>query len=337
MRFFSSPRFSAPRRALIAALTLALAGCGGWFGRVPESGPIVALLPGDGATDAYARAVRRGLNRVTKELAIPVRTLAFQADEPDAERLQALREAAASDATLVLGAGVGPDTLVLQVAADFPQQRFAVIGSQIAAANVAAYDVREAQGAWLAGAAAGLLTRSSAVGYAGGTDAARMAPLQAAFAAGLAASNPRAQLLTRTMNDAANEWAGAVRAAAAGGADVMYLAGEHVPSAAFAAAAEHKLRLIVHWRDGDQPLEPPVVAAVVADPAEAVFQAGRDLYDAMWKGAMVRHLGVESPDAVRLALPRDASTELRERMEIYRKQIATGSVKMPDAGAPATP
>ncbi len=336
MRFFTSSRHVLSA-ALGAALVLTLTGCGGWFGRAAERGPIVALLPADAAEAPYSKAVQRGLERVTKELGIPVETLAYDHAGADTERQQALRDAAASDATLILAAGAEPDALVLDVADDYPEQRFAVIGSQTAGANVAAYDVLERQGAWLAGAAAGLLTRSNVVGYAAGAHSPRLEQLQAAFAAGLAESNPKAQLVGRTMNDSASEWAGSVRSAAAAKADVLYLAGENVPSSAFAAGREGNVSLIAHWRDGDRPLTPPVAAAVVADPAEAAFQAGRDLYDAMWKGGTVRRLGVEAPNAVRLALAPGVPADLKERMEIYRKQLATGGVKLPEAPAPQSP
>lgn len=335
-------RFSPPRRhvlsaALGAALVFTLAGCGGWTGRAAERGPIVALLPADAANASYSKAVQRGLDRITKELAIPVETLEYDDAGADAERQQALRDAAVSDATLILAAGTAPDALVLGLAGDYPEQRFAVIGSQTAAANVAAYDVLEKQGAWLAGAAAGLLTRSNVVGYAAGAQSPRLEQLQAAFAAGLAESNPQAQLVGRTMNDSASEWAGAVRSAAAAKADILYLAGENVPSSAFTAGRERNVNLIAHWRDGDRPLESPVTAAVVVDPAEAAFQAGRDLYDAMWKGGTVRRLGVEAPNAVRLALAPGASADLKERMEVFRKRLASGGVKIPDAPAPQSP
>lgn len=320
------------RRLLIstALATAMLAGCGGWMGRAPERGPIVALLPGNIASDPYSGAAHRGLLRIEKELGIPVQVLAPVGDS-EQTLPETLRSAASSDATLLIAAGDEPRKLLLDAAQEYPDQRFAVIGTQSAHANVAAYDLLTEQGAWLAGAAAGLLTRTNAVGYASG---AQGEAWQKAFVNGLTASNGQARLIARSDNASASEWAGAVRAAAEAKADVMYLAGENVPYGAYAAAREMKIALIAD-RHERGPLTPPLVAAVIIDPGEAVFQAGRDLYDAMLKGGTVRRLGVNTPNAVGLVLARSVPQAVHEQLEIYRKQLIVSAASAREDGKSA--
>jgi basic membrane protein A len=309
-----------------------LSGCGGWMGRAPERGPIVALLPGNVATDPYSKAAQRGLLRIEKELGIPVQVLAPADDSAQALR-EALRSAATSDATLLIAAGDEPHKLLLQAAQEYPDQRFAVIDTdtQSAQANVVTYDLLTEQGAWLAGAAAGLLTRTNVVGYASG---AQGQAWQQAFTDGLAASNGQAHLIARSDNGSAGEWAGAVRAATEAQADVVYLAGDDAPYSAYAAAREQKIALIAD-RHERGPLTSPLVAAVITDPGEAVFQAGRDLYDAMWKGGTVRRLGVNAPNAVGLVLARSVPQAVHEQLEIYRKQLTVSTASARKDGGPA--
>lgn len=312
------------KSSVAVLLTAALLGaCGGWTARAPERGPIVAVLPTD--NDAYTRAAHEGLMRIEKELGIPTKVLQLANDDTDPLGA-ALRAAADSEATLLLAVGETSRQRLLDIADSFPAQRFAVIDAETVRVNVAAYDLMEQQAAWLAGAAAGLLTRSNVVGYASpDNDAAT----RQAFADGLAASNRGARLIARTDNNGASEWAGAVNAASRDQADVLYLVGAQVPASAYAAATEANVAVIVdrHTREGV--LRKPVIAAAVTDPGEAIFEAGRDLYDAMWKGGMVRRLGVTSPNAVGLVFARGVPADVHEQLEVHRKQLAVRSAPAP--------
>lgn len=313
-------------KSLIAALLAAalLGACGGWTGRAAERGPIVALLPTESQADPAVRAAQEGLLRIEKELGIPTRVLPTPDD--DNKALEALRDAAASEATLLLAFGEVQRERLLAVAPEFPEQRFAVIDADTAAANVAAYDLMTQQAAWLAGAAAGLLTRTNVVGYASPHDD---AALRQAFADGLAASNRNARLVVRTHNAAASEWAGAVKAAGQAQADIVYFVGAHVPFSAFAAAEEADIAVIIDRHTREATLQKPVIAAAVVDPGEAILAAGRDLYDAMWKGGIVYRLGVTSPNAVGLVLARNVPADVHEQLEIHRKALAVRSAPAP--------
>lgn len=312
-------------KASVAVLSAALllGACGGWTGRAPERGPIVAVLPAN--NDPYSRAAHEGLKRIEQDLGIPTQVLQ-PADGNDDPLGAALRAAADSEATLLVAVGETPRQRLLDIAEKFPTQRFAVIDADTTRENVAAYDLMEQQAAWLAGAAAGLLTRSNVVGYASPDD---NATTRQAFADGLAASNRGARLVTRGNNSGASEWAGAVHAASREQADILYLVGSQVPASAYAAATEANIAVIVdrHTREGM--LRKPVIAATVTDPGEAIFEAGRDLYDAMWKGGIVRRLGVTSPNAVGLVLARGVPAEVHEQLEVHRKQLAVRSAPAP--------
>ena len=111
---------------------------------------------------------------------------------PEAEAMKAaLRKLAESDAKMVISFGGQTDEAVQRVAWEFPEQRFTVIQGSLLRPNLAAYEVLQEQSAFLAGAAAGMLTKTNVVGHMSGLRVRPGLKARAAFAGGLAATNPR--------------------------------------------------------------------------------------------------------------------------------------------------
>lgn len=251
--------------------------------------------------------------------------LAVDAYASEQAAMDALRAAARSRATLLLAAEEAPAELLRRIAAEFPDQRFALIGASNPAPNIAAYTVRTAQGVWLAGAAAGLLSGARLVGYLANDET---ADLQPAFAAGLATTNPAARLIeTRLERGAAP--AAALKALATQGADVLYVDLPDLALAQAAAAAPPGVMLLCHNHGETAVPAPPLMAALQTDPGAAVFEAGRDLYDAMWKGGSVRRLGLENPEAVRLHIATAVPDEIHRTLEHYQQRLIAGTVVAP--------
>jgi basic membrane protein A len=319
------------RRRLLAAgaSVAALAGCGRWRSPAPERGPIAAMLPGRIDDGGANEAAYRGLLRIRDELGIPV-TFADRVP-PDEESVKAaLRELAESDAKMVIANGTHTSAATQRVAWEFPAQRFTVIQGDLTRPNLAIYAVAREQSVWLAGAAAGLLTKSNLVGHVAGPRDAAALKARAAFAGGLAHSNPKAGLLTSF----AGEPAAAPRTAQAeidAGADILYVMLEAGPDGAIQAARARGVPLIGDVRDWVAARPDAFVASAVADPGFAVFQAGRDLFDNIWEGDLVRRYGVRDPDAVRLALAAGAPETVRTRVAGLTQQLAVGSIKIPEA------
>jgi basic membrane protein A len=323
-----------PRRRLLAAgaAAAALGACGRWQSPAPEHGPIAALFPGRIDDGGINEAAYRGLARIRDELAIPVQFVDGIA--PDEERLKdVLRDLARTDAKMVIANGVVTSAPVQRVAWEFPQQRFTVIQGDLRRPNLAIYAVQPEQSIWLAGAAAGLLTRSNVVGHVAGPRGAATLKGRAAFAGGLAHTNDKARLLS-TFTATSDDPARARRAALAeidAGADVLYATLDAARSGATAAGRERGVKQIGDVRDWVA-LQPDVfVASAVADPGFAVFQVGRDLFDNVWEGDLVRRFGVRAPDAVRLALALDAPAAVHARVTVLTQELAAGSIKIPEA------
>ena len=289
------------------------------------------MFPGRIDDGGFVEAGYRGLMRIRDELGIPVTYV--DGIRPDAEAMKvALRELADSGAKLVIAHGGQASEAVQRVAWEFPQQRFVSIQGHLTRPNLAIYEVLQEQSAWLAGAAAGLLTKSNVVGHMSGLQVRPGLKARAAFAGGLAYTNPRARLLTNfsgTQDDAAV----AKRIALAqidAGADVIFTMLNAGRTGAIEACRERGVKQIGNVADWVAAMPDVFVASAVSNAGVAVFEAGHDLSDNMWKGELVKRFGVRYPDAVRLALAPTVPQPVRLRIEGLTKEMAVGAIAIPE-------
>jgi basic membrane protein A and related proteins len=322
------------RRALsaIGALgALALSGCATDYGRPPESGPIAAMFPGRIDDDGFMEAGYRGLVRAGKELGIPVKHVA---DVPlERERmLAALRELAATKATLVIGFGEATSEAVQHAAWEFPEQLFVTIQGSLTRPNLATYSVQPEQPAWLAGALAGMLTRSDTVGHIAGARNIPAQHMRAGFFAGLKTVRPQARLLsTFTGSDDDAELTRRVTLGQIdAGADIVFAMLGTSQSGAVAACRARNVRQIGGVRDWVAAMPDAFVASAVADPGYAIYMAARDLRDNLLKGEIVKRFGLHYPEAVRLALAPSVPSDAQARLERYRERIVAHGIVIPE-------
>src|SRR5258708_40136097 len=73
---------------------------------------------------------------------------------------------------LVIGGGGQTQAAVYKIAKRFPKVHFSIVGGNEgeSAPNVAGYDVKQAEIAYVAGAAAAMLSRNGAISYVGGVE-----------------------------------------------------------------------------------------------------------------------------------------------------------------------
>jgi basic membrane protein A len=320
------------RRLLLAGGgAAALAACARWKSAAPEHGPIAAMFPGRIDDGGFMEAGYRGLLRIRDEFGIPVDFVDRVPAEDDAMK-EALRDLARSDAKMVIAHGDQTSAAVQRVAWELPEQRFTAIQGHLMRPNLAIYAVLREQSAWLAGAAAGLLTGSNVVGHLSGLRTPPALKVRAAFAAGLVHTNPKARLLT-SFSGARDDPAAAKRVALAqidAGADLLYATLGRARSGAIEACRERGVKQIGDVLDWVAAMPDVFVASAVADAGFAVFQVGRDLYDNIWKGELVKRFGVRDPDAVRLALAPAAPEAVRSRVTLFTQELAAGSIRVPE-------
>lgn len=142
-----------------------------------------------------------------------------------ADMEQALTNLATKNA-LVIGVGGQTQAAVLNVAKRFPKVKFSIVGGNKDAfpSNVAQYDVKQAEIAFVAGAAAAMLSKTGVVSYVGGLEIPSIVNAGKEFANGAAYVNPKIKAVvnfTGDFDDVAKSKE-ATLAAIAQGADIHY-------------------------------------------------------------------------------------------------------------------
>jgi basic membrane protein A len=169
------------------------------------------------------------------------------AEGPDAERV--MRDLAAQGHQLVFATSFGYLEPALRVAAEFPGVKFEHAGGHKTAPNLNTYNARYYEGRYLAGLLAGRMSRSGVAGYVAGFPVPEVIQGINAFALGMRAVNPKAQVRVLWLNtwfDPAKEREAALTLVNQG-ADLLT---NHSASPAVAQAAEEKgVKLIGYQSD----------------------------------------------------------------------------------------
>jgi basic membrane protein A len=142
-----------------------------------------------------------------------------------ADMEQALNSLATKN-DLIIGVGGQTQAAVIKVAKRFPNKKFSIVGGNNSAAtpNVAGYDVKQAEIAYVAGAAAAMLSQTGAVSYVGGMEIPSIVNAGKEFGNGARSINPKIKYVenyTGDFDDVAKAKE-ATLAAIAQGADVHY-------------------------------------------------------------------------------------------------------------------
>ncbi|MBM3342498.1 MAG: BMP family ABC transporter substrate-binding protein [Betaproteobacteria bacterium] len=284
-----------------------------------------ALLAGKLDDGGYMEYGYRGLKRAQSAFDLSLTVIDQVPPEP-ARLLHALRELAQSGARLVIAHGGQNDGAAREVADAYPDLQFVVTQGSVHGGNLASYEVRQEQSAFLAGVAAARLSKSGVVGHVSGIRVRPGLLGRAAFAAGVAAANSKVRLLTTfcgTQDDAAVA-SRVVAAQIAAGADLIFTMLNAALPGAIAACRAHGVRLIGNVRDWGS-IHPDVFAgSAMADVGLGVYAACRD-WVAGERLSGIKHFGVESAEAVRLNLSPLAPNTLVAELELWRARLAVGT------------
>ncbi|MFB8031158.1 MULTISPECIES: BMP family ABC transporter substrate-binding protein [unclassified Streptomyces] len=226
----------APSRTLLPPVAVAasvlsglllLTACGGSSAAEDDDGTLKVgvLFPGSLSDDGFMGSAYLGYQRAAKKHAGAVEfSKVEQVATADYEKAL-VRFATGSD--LVISLGGQTDADVRNVAARFPDVKFAEIGGPAdgkPTANLSLYDPQQAEAAFLAGAAAALLTESGKIGFVGGAELPAIVNAAGEFGNGAAAADPAVKVLPPQYVGDFNDVAKAKQSALAdfgAGADVL--------------------------------------------------------------------------------------------------------------------
>jgi basic membrane protein A and related proteins len=250
------------------------------------------------------------------------------AEGPDAERV--IRELASSGHKLIFTPSFGYMEPTMKVAKDFPDVKFESITGYKTAPNVATANARYYEGRYLAGIAAGRMTKSNVAGYVAGFPIPEVLQGINAFTLGMRSVNPKAQVKVVWLNAWFDPPKERDAAMALFNQDVDVIA-FHTGSNAVMTAAQERGKLAIGYHSDMRKAGPDAqIVAVTHLWGDYYKQRTQAALDGKWKSAnvwggikegMIRvdHFGSKVPQAV------------QQEVLARQKDIAAGKLR-PFAG-----
>lgn len=291
---------------------------------------VAMLLPGRINDGGFMEAGYNGLMMIRDELGADVRYIDQVAPEPE-QLTTALRLLAMAKPDLIIAHGGQNSAAAAEVAPEFPDVRFVVVQGNVTGDNLSSYEVLQEQSTWLAGALAGLMTETGVVGHISGITVTPGLKGRAAFADGLRTTNPDARFLTTfsgSQDDAALNKAVA-EAQIAEGADIIFTMLNAGRIGAIEACQEAGVYQIGNVRDWYEVYPDVFVASAIANVSMAGLRAARDVADGTWEPGVIVKIGIDDPNAVRLAMAPYVPPEVADQIEALAAQLAAGEIEVP--------
>ncbi|MBK0394617.1 BMP family ABC transporter substrate-binding protein [Ramlibacter algicola] len=317
---------------MVKNLAAALAAASLVFPSFAQAPPLkVAFIEVAPLTQAgWVRQHEEGRLTLQKALGAQVETRSVEnvPEGPDAERV--IRDFARQGYKLIFTPSFGYMEPTLKVARDFPDVKFESITGLKTAPNVATANARYYEGRYLAGVAAGRLSKTHVAGYVAGFPIPEVLQGINAFTLGMRSVDPKAQVKVVWLNtwfDPAREREGAMTLFNQD-ADVVAF---HTASTAVMAAAQERGKLAIAYHSDMRFAAPDAqVLAVTHHWGDYYTRRAREVLAGTWKPGnvwggvregMVRvdHFGPKVPAAV------------RDEVLARQKDIAAGRLK-PFAG-----
>lgn len=273
----------------------------------------------------WVRQHEEGRQSVAVALGARVQTTYVEnvAEGPDAERV--IRDLARQGHKLIFTPSFGYMEPTLKVAQEFPDVKFESITGYKTAPNVAVANARYYEGRYLAGVAAGRMTRSHVAGYVAGFPIPEVLQGINAFTLGMRSVNPQAQVKVVWLG----EWFNPPRERDAAMAlfnqrvDVIAF---HTGSAAVMAAAQERGKLAVAYHSDMRKVAPDAQIVAVTHQWGAYYTARtKAALDGSWKTGNV--WGGVKDGMIRVGdfgskVPKAVQTEVLQR----QKDIAAGKL-----------
>lgn len=287
------------------------------------------LLAGQIDDKGFMEAGYNGLVAIRDQLGAEIDYIDGVKPEPELLAV-ALRKLAEAEPDLIIAHGGQNNQAAETVAAEFPNLKFVVVQGAVTGPNLSSYEVLQEESAWLAGAAAGLLTETGTVGHISGIRVKPGLKGRGGFYNGLMHTNPDAKFLTTFAGDQDdNELSYRVASdEIRRGADIIFTMLNAGRTGAIEAMRENGVHQIGNVRDW-YPDHPDVfIASAIANVSIAGLEAARALAEGRWEGGKVVQIGLENPDAVSLALSPDVPEEVRAKVDELRQDIINGKIEV---------
>ncbi|WP_252503554.1 BMP family protein [Sporosarcina sp. Marseille-Q4943] len=247
------------------------------------------------------------------------------------------------DFDLVFGVGYMMEEAINTIASQQPETNFGIIDGVVDQPNVASILFKEQEGAFLAGVAAALMTKSDKVGFVGGMEIPVIERFHAGFVAGVEAVNPDIKVDVQYTGafDKAELGKAAAGRMYSTGVDIIFHAAGGTGNGVFTEAKERKAAdkdayVWVIGVDSDQYDEGKVgddnitLTSMLKRVDVAVQDIAKLAQEGKFPGGETKVYGLED-DGVTLADSRGAiPQEVMDQVEDYKKKIAAGEIEVPE-------
>ena len=315
--------------SLFAASALAVAALVlGPAARAADPLKVGVLIPGSKSDKGWMESGYDGLVAAEKAHAGKIKVQMIE-NINYADMEQALTNLASKNA-LVIGIGGQTQAAVMKVAKRFPDTKFSIVGGNKGESlpNVAGYDVKQAEIAFVAGAAAAMLSKNGAVSYVGGMEIPSIVNAGKEFGKGAAYINPKIKYFESYTGDFDNvaKAKEATLAAIGQGADVHY----HILNLGLRgmeqAAKEKGTRIIGSYTDrcGSDPLYPAYSITGVGYEVQYAIDAA---VAGTWKAGYKPFGLAMGPKASDMTIC-GATPEVKAKIDAIKKDVESGKIKV---------
>lgn len=181
--------------------TILLVSCGSQKQEdVKKAGKVAIVFSTGGLGDkSFNDSANEGLKRAKNELNVDYDY--YEPKDASAEtknQLSAYAEKGNYDMIFAIGA-TAHDAL-LEVAKEFPEQKFTIVDSEVDLPNVTSILFKEQEGSYLVGALSAMMTKTNSLGFVGGMDIAVIQRFQSGFEQGARSINPNIEITAVFVN-----------------------------------------------------------------------------------------------------------------------------------------
>jgi basic membrane protein A len=327
---------------LLLIVVLILPGCSSVFDKIDDAHgrPRIGIVFDIGGKDdkSFNSGAWEGMKRAATDFPIHMRDV--EPGEPSSIE-PCMRVLAERGYDLIVGVGFAQAPIMESVAADYPNQKFAIIDGVIDKPNVASLLFKEHEGAFLVGMIAGSVTKTNKIGFVGGMDIPLIHRFETGYMEGARFANPKIQVFDNYVGVTDGAWNNPgkgkelAKAQIERGADIIFQAAGNSGLGVFDAAEEtNNLAIGV---DSNQNWVKPgfVLTSMMKRVDVAVYKTVQEVVEGRFTGGF--HLFGLDNEGVSYALD-DYNRALipqsvLDQVERAKQEIIAGRIKVTDAMA----
>ena len=258
-----------------------------------------------------------------------------------ADREAALRQMATDpDIGLVIGVGLLFSEDITKIAAEFPDKKFVCIDyisqpNVLIPQNLQGIVFEEQKGSYLAGALAGMMTKTKTVGFIGGMESSVIKKFETGFTKGVRSVNPDIRVISGYIGMTGSAFANPAKGKelALGqygkGADIIYQAAGASGLGVIEAARESKAFVICTDRDQESEAPGFVLSSMTKAVDRAVLKTVENVLNGSFKGGGVSVFGLADRYTDYVYNAKNApliSKKNHDKLEDIRNKIVSGEI-----------